>query len=358
HLVHRPHRDARSVTLAGEHAEESAATFHRVHPFGGAGLTTDQLEGSVRLVLGLDGFQGRVGRLGVHSFAWRLLSERATGEPALVVPGAHQHLGIGGVVDQPDLGEPVQHLGDDLVRDVPARHLLRELRPGPGRPGEHPQGDRPGDTLLVRFGILGRRTRGGWLLPRCGPSSCLAHCTLTFLHRPDQTEAAPSTAWRSLPAAHGAAYPSEVDRCLLRLRHRLELHADAELGLDLLLDLDSELRVVLEEPAGVLLALAELVALVGVPGAGLAHDAVLHPEVDQAALAGDAHAVDDVELGLLERRGHLVLHHLRAGAVADRVGALLEGLDAAHVDADGGAERQRLAARDRLRRVVHHARVA
>src|SRR5690606_30680439 len=84
------------------------------------------------------------------------------------------------------------------------------------------------------------------------------------------------------------------------------LHRDAQLLLDLLLDLQGHVGVVPQEVAGVLLALAELGALVGVPGAGLAHDAVLHAQVDQAALAGDADAVQDVELGLLERRGGLV----------------------------------------------------
>jgi hypothetical protein len=45
----------------------------------------------------------------------------------------------------------------------------------------------------------------------------------------------------------------------------------------------------------------------------------------------DALPVDDVELGLLERRGHLVLHDLGPGPVADRLGAVLERLDPAHV---------------------------
>ena len=131
--------------------------------------------------------------------------------------------------------------------------------------------------------------------------------------------------------------------------------ADAELCYDLLLDLVGEVGVVLEEGAGVLLALAELVALVGVPGAGLADEALLDAHVDEAALAGDALAVEDVELGLLERRGHLVLDDLDAGAVAHRVGAVLERLDAPHVEADRGVELQRLAAGGGLGRAEHHA---
>ena len=56
-------------------------------------------------------------------------------------------------------------------------------------------------------------------------------------------------------------------------------------------------------------------------------------------------AVDDVELGLLERRRDLVLRHLDADAVADRLDALLERLDAADVEAHGRVELERAAAR-------------
>ena len=49
---------------------------------------------------------------------------------------------------------------------------------------------------------------------------------------------------------------------------------------------------------------------------------------------GDALTEHDVELGLLERRGHLVLHHLDAGAVAECLVAVLELGGLAHVYAD------------------------
>src|SRR6266568_4924861 len=71
----------------------------------------------------------------------------------------------------------------------------------------------------------------------------------------------------------------------------VEARADAELLLDPLLDLVGQVRVVAEEVAGVFLALAELVAVVGVPSAGLAHDPLLHAQVDQAAFPADADAV-------------------------------------------------------------------
>src|SRR5688500_17858165 len=115
-------------------------------------------------------------------------------------------------------------------------------------------------------------------------------------------------------------------------RHRrVELRADPQLLLDLLLELVGEVGVVLQEVARVLLALTELVALVRVPGAGLLDEALLDPHVDEPTLAAEALTPEDVELGLLERRGNLVLDDLDAGAAADRVGALLQGLDATDV---------------------------
>ena len=69
----------------------------------------------------------------------------------------------------------------------------------------------------------------------------------------------------------------------------------------------------------------------------------------------DALAELDVELRLAERRGDLVLDDLHADAVADRLRAVLERLDAADVQPLGGVELQRAAARLGLRRAEHHA---
>src|SRR5690606_15398272 len=72
--------------------------------------------------------------------------------------------------------------------------------------------------------------------------------------------------------------------------------ADAELLQQLLFDLGGDVGVVPQEVAGVLLALPELVAVVGVPGARLADEPLLDTYVDQRALPGDAPAVEDVHL--------------------------------------------------------------
>src|SRR5579875_5350 len=137
---------------------------------------------------------------------------------------------------------------------------------------------------------------------------------------------------------------------------RVKARADAELLLDLLLDLVGQVGVVPEEVPRVLLALTELVALIGVPGAGLPHDPLFHAEVDKPAFPAYPDAVEDVELRHLEGRADLVLHDLHAGPVTDRLGAVLERLDPPHVQPDRRVELQRLPAGGRFGAVVdHHA---
>src|SRR5690606_29073854 len=76
--------------------------------------------------------------------------------------------------------------------------------------------------------------------------------------------------------------------------------SDPELLEDLLLQLVGQVGIVVQEAARVLLALTQLVALVGVPSTGLADQPGLDAHVDEPTLAADALAVHDVELGLLE----------------------------------------------------------
>src|SRR5690606_35563668 len=76
-------------------------------------------------------------------------------------------------------------------------------------------------------------------------------------------------------------------------------------GLELLAQLGLEplghLRVLLEVVAGVLLALADALAAVAVPGAGLVDELGVHAHVDQLAFPADALAVQDLGDDLLER---------------------------------------------------------
>jgi hypothetical protein len=113
----------------------------------------------------------------------------------------------------------------------------------------------------------------------------------------------------------------------------------------LVLDGEGHVRVVLQELLGVLAPLPDPFIAVGEPGAGFLDHAGLHAEIEQLAGLGDALAIHDVEFDLLERRRDLVLDHLDAGLVAHHLVAVLDRADAADVEADGGVELQRVAAR-------------
>src|SRR5262249_6854748 len=108
---------------------------------------------------------------------------------------------------------------------------------------------------------------------------------------------------------------------------RIQARTHAELLLDLLLDLVGQVGVVAQEGAGVLLALPQLVALIGVPGAGFAHDSLLDPEIDQATFLADPDPEQDVALSAPAGRRQLFVASLGPGGAAARLGPVFEGLD-------------------------------
>src|SRR5206468_196114 len=110
-----------------------------------------------------------------------------------------------------------------------------------------------------------------------------------------------------------------------------------------------------QELAGIVLALTDALALVAVPGTGLLDDALGRAHVDDFALTRDALAVHDFEFGFAKRRSDLVLHDLHARLVADHFLAILDGADAADVEAHGGVELERVAAGGGFRIAEHHA---
>src|SRR5690606_24155470 len=107
-----------------------------------------------------------------------------------------------------------------------------------------------------------------------------------------------------------------------------------QLVTNLLLDFLADLGVLLEILGRIGLALADLVALVGIPGARLLDQALLHAEIDDLAVAVDTFAIEDLEFSLTERWCHLVLHHLDAGFAAHHFIAFLHRAGAADVQAD------------------------
>src|SRR6185295_19520176 len=90
-------------------------------------------------------------------------------------------------------------------------------------------------------------------------------------------------------------------------------------------------------------------------GAGLLDDVLLDAEIDDLTFSRDADAVEDLELGSLERRRDLVLDDLDARFAPDHLFALLDRAGAADVEPHGRVELQRVAARRRLGVAEHHA---
>src|SRR3990167_2344147 len=123
---------------------------------------------------------------------------------------------------------------------------------------------------------------------------------------------------------------------------------------DLVFDFACQFGVLTQELAGVVLALTNLLATVGVPGARLLDDLGSDAQVDDLTFAADAFTVQDVELGCFERRRDLVLDDLDLGFVADDLVALLDGADATDVQTHRGVELQRIAARGGFRTAEHH----
>src|SRR3546814_16232219 len=98
-------------------------------------------------------------------------------------------------------------------------------------------------------------------------------------------DAAGSSSGRLGLVASGLAVVAALEH---RRRHQASILAD------LLFDLRGDLRVLLEEGLGVLAALADALAVVGEPGAGIVDDVGLHDEGPPPDGLGEALAVGEV----------------------------------------------------------------
>src|SRR6202142_4518968 len=128
-----------------------------------------------------------------------------------------------------------------------------------------------------------------------------------------------------------------------------------DLGADLSLEAVPDVAVLAHELLRRLASVTQACLAVVEPRPGLADDVEGHADVQEAAVAGHAFAVHDVELGDAERRGDLVLDDLDADPAADGLRAVLDGLDAADVQAHRGVELEGAAAGRDLRVAEHHA---
>src|SRR4029079_8649060 len=146
-------------------------------------------------------------------------------------------------------------------------------------------------------------------------------------------------------------------RSLFGVRHRSDAtgrgHVDG--SADLRLDFGSQFRMLAQEFARVVLALADLLAVVCVPRAGLLDDAVRDTQLDDFAFARNAFAVQDIEQRFAEWRRDLVLDDLDARFVADDFLAPLDRTDAADVESHRRVELERTATGGGLGIAEHHA---
>src|SRR5215467_11021180 len=114
-------------------------------------------------------------------------------------------------------------------------------------------------------------------------------------------------------------------------RRRLRRHivvqprSDSQLLLDLLLDLVRQVWVLAQVVPRVLLALTELVALVGVPGARLADDGLLDAQVDEASFPAYTYSIQNVEFGDLERRAAVVADDVLSHEIMQLLNLDIEG---------------------------------
>src|SRR5262249_2220259 len=148
---------------------------------------------------------------------------------------------------------------------------------------------------------------------------------------------------------HGQDVRLLAPRALHRRVHRRQAEPLAEAAVHL----GADVRGVLQELPRGLAALADALAVHGVPRARLLDHLVVHAEVEQVAFLADPLAVEDVELRLAEGRRDLVLHHLDLGPGPDHHVAFLERRDAPDVEAHGSVELQRAAAGSGLRVAEH-----
>src|SRR3989338_470176 len=130
---------------------------------------------------------------------------------------------------------------------------------------------------------------------------------------------------------------------------------DAERFAHPVLDFKGDFRMLAQVFARVILALADLVTLVCIPGAGFFQQFVLHAQFDDLAFARDALAVQNIEECFAERRRDLVLHHLDTRLVADHFVAFLDRADAADIEAHRRVKLERVAAGGGFGVAEHHA---
>ena len=264
-LVGQPGR----VALAGQQPDQPPRLHRRVKP------ASDRSRRSTSARAARARCRGRSGRRRLATASssmprWRSLSgDRPPASPRSRCWAQRIPVGQRRVVDQADLGEPVEHPVGRVAGTPRLRSAVGQFGAGARPPVEQSQSR---STRATASGSPGGRWSGRRRVPGVAASGRPCGCE----------------------AGHGPAPSSpssEVDRGRHRRRSAQLSSTRAPMpSFSLIFFSISSARSGLSrrKSADVLLALAELVGLVGVPGAGLLDDALLDADVDQRALAADA----------------------------------------------------------------------
>ena len=93
-----------------------------------------------------------------------------------------------------------------------------------------------------------------------------------------------------------------------------------------------------------LTSIADLVAIDGIPVAGLGNEPKLFAEVEDFAIFGDAFSKNHVDIAAFKRRSDLVFDNFDFDGIANDIGARFDSFGAADIKTDGSIELQRAAA--------------
>src|SRR4029078_12009910 len=109
--------------------------------------------------------------------------------------------------------------------------------------------------------------------------------------------------------------------------------ANSQHSLNLLLDIRQKRRVVLEVHLSILTALTDPLRTIAVPRSRLVDDTRFRRNVQHQRGMTDTFGIHNIEFGVLERRGTLILYNLHPDMRADHVLLLLDSGNSTDVQA-------------------------
>src|SRR5690606_18615638 len=150
HPLQAPRRPDRTEAHPREPEEADAS----IEVAGSRQPPLHQSPSGLLLLIRFEPFDGLLRRLLVDPATLQLVGQRPLGQAPPVMPRLDPSLSERLIVDEPQLGEPVEHRLRHLVGHIPLPHRLGQLRPRLGRHREQPQADGPRHRLRI-----GRRRR-------------------------------------------------------------------------------------------------------------------------------------------------------------------------------------------------------